>query len=144
MIDILGIVIDLTSKYIYVDWSETSTCIYSITHLKIKSANLFIINAMSSYDDLISFAELGIEQTFPNFQERISSWGGVFLDFSLEAGNFVLWVLVKCCISLALWQALFPSLLLCHHNLRHGEEGHRMPYIAKWAQHMLSNKHTTV
>lgn len=49
--------VDLTIC-LYVDREKGNTSICSITHLKVRGAILFPVDAMSSHDDLISLAEL--------------------------------------------------------------------------------------
>lgn len=56
------IIIDLTSKYVYVDRSKVY-CIHSTTHLKIRTTTLFTADALCSHGDLMSLAELGGAQS---------------------------------------------------------------------------------
>lgn len=52
---------------------------YSTTHLKVKSATLFTVNAINSHIDLTSLAELRVEETVLSSREAILH-SGVFLQ----------------------------------------------------------------
>lgn len=57
---------DLTSEYVsmLIYLSKTNPCIYNITHLKRRAATVFTVDAVNGHFDLMSLAELGVEEAF--------------------------------------------------------------------------------
>lgn len=77
--------IALTSKYLYISMLMEFKPILLYTHLKRRRASVFTVHAVSGHVDLMSLAELRVDEAIRNSRVGIPSRGGGFFSLVLPS-----------------------------------------------------------